>query len=136
VANEAKWASQDFEDIRIDLDSYEQRGLINVEDVDLRLVRNFCDKLKLGHKESIHDGEKETLAFLCGVSGDWRLCAADGAVFRVLGLLGRGEQGISLEEILKEIGLWQDMERHYTKRFREEHTRRGQIECVQDGGCA
>ena len=134
VATEAKWASQDFEDIRIDLDSYEQRGFVNVEDVDLRLVKDFYARLKPGYRESIHDGEKETLAFMCDLTEDWRLCAADGAVFRVLGLLGRGEQGISLEEVLKEIGLWQSMEWQYTKNFREKYTRMGQADSIQGRG--
>lgn len=60
--------------------------------------------------------------------------AADGAVFRVLGLLGKGEQGISLEEILKEVGLHKKVEWEYTKKFREKHTRMGQQDSIQGHG--
>jgi hypothetical protein len=132
VAEEAKWASRELEDIRIDLDFYEQRDLINIEDVDLSLVQNFYDKLKHEYVDSIHDGEKETLSFLYSVSEDWRLCAADGAVFRVLGLHDRAEQGISLEEVLIQIGLSRQLEWQYTEKFREKYTRMGQIDSIQD----
>lgn len=49
-----------------------------------------------------------------------------------MGLLGRGEQGISLEELLDKIGLKQStLEWQYTKAFRQEKTRQGQIEAAQ-----
>ena len=38
VANQAKWASQEFEDIRIDLEPYEQQGLIKIIDLEPTLV--------------------------------------------------------------------------------------------------
>jgi len=131
VANEAKWASQEFEDIRIDLDSYEKQDLINIEDVDLSLVKNFYDRLNRRYKDSVHDGEKETLAFLFHASEDWIVCSSDGAVFRVLGLLGRAEKGISLEEILIQIGLSRELKKQYTKKFREKYTNIGQIDSIQ-----
>lgn len=131
VANEAKWASQEFEDIRIDLEPYAEQELVRIIDVDLSTVKNFYQKFDLKYKVIIHPGEKETLAFLCDSPEDWHVCAADGAVFRVLGLLGKGEQGISLEEILKEVGLYKKVEWKYTKKFREKHTRMGQQDSIQ-----
>lgn len=136
VAEEAQYTSREFEDVCIDLESYAVEDRIVIVDVQLSDIRTFREKFDLTNKVIVHAGELETLAFMLSSLENWRVCAADKAVFRVLGLLGRGERGISLEEILKEIGLWQDMERHYTKKFREEHTRRGQIDCVQDGGFA
>jgi len=56
-------------------------------------------------------------------------------VFRVLGLLSRAEQGISLEEILVKIGLSQSkLEWEYTKKFREKYTLMGQADSIQDKG--
>ena len=52
-------------------------------------------------------------------------------VFRVLGLLGRAEKGISLEEILIQIGLSRVLKKQYTKRFREKYTNLGQIDSIQ-----
>ena len=74
------------------------------------------------------------LAFLYSSSVDWLVCAADGAVFRVLGMLGKSEQGISLEEVLKQIGLYRNIEWQYTKKFREHYTRLGQKDFIQERG--
>jgi hypothetical protein len=63
------------------------------------------------------------------------LCSSDGAVFAVLGLLGRAEQGISLEEVFAQIGFSQSgLEWQYTKKFREKYTRMGKINSIQDKG--
>lgn len=135
VANQAKWASQEFEDICIDLEPYEEQGRIKIVDVESSVVKTFYDKFNLRYKAIIHPGEKETLAFLCNSCKDWLVCAADKAVFRVLGLLGRTERGISLEEILQDIGLSRSsLEAEYTKKYRDKWTRMGQIDSVQDQG--
>jgi hypothetical protein len=134
VANEAKWASGESEDVCINLEQYEKQGLIKIIDVDLSVVKTFYDKFDLQYKESLHDGEKETLAFLCGSREDCKVCSADGAVFRTLGLLGKSEQGISLEEVLNKIGLSRNLEWEYTKRFREKYTHIGRADSIQDKG--
>jgi hypothetical protein len=134
VADEAKYASLEFEDIRIDLESNENQGLISVIDVDIQVVKNFYDKFDLLYKAIIDPGEKETLAFLYNSSEDWFVCAADKAVFRVLGLLGLGNKGVSLEEILEEVGLQRNMRLQYTKNFREKWTQIGQVDSIQERG--
>lgn len=134
IANEAKYASQRFEDIRIDLESYEKQKLIKIVDIELSIAKTFYDKFNLLYKAIIHDGEKETLAFLCNSSENWLVCAADKAVFRVMGWLGRGDQCISLEEIFEKIGLSRKLDWKYTKKFREHYTRMGQIESIQGKG--
>jgi len=135
VADEAKWASQEFQDISIDLEHYEEQNLIKIIDVELSVIGTFYDKFNLTYKDNIHDGEKETLAFLCDSPENWSVCSADRAVFRILGFLGRVEQGISLEEILEKIGLSrQNLEWKYTKKFREKYTYMGQVDSIQDKG--
>ena len=130
VAEEAKYASQEFQDIRIDLIPYEEKGLIRIVDVEFSAIKTFLDKLPPSY--IIHDGEKETLAFMFNSPEGWKVCAADKAVFSVLGTLGKSEQGISLEEILVKIGLSQNLGgRQYTKKFREKYTGLGQIESIQ-----
>jgi len=116
------------------LQSYEDSGLINIIDLETSAVKAFHDKFNAHYKAIIHPGEKETLAFLHGSSEKWLVCAADGAVFRVLGLLGKGEQGISLEEVLGKVGLSQNLEEQFTKQFREKYTRMGQADSIQDKG--
>lgn len=133
VADQAKWASQEFEDIPIDLESYKDQ--VNIFDIDTSLAKAFLDRFNEIYKAEIHDGEKETLAFLCNSSEKWPLCSGDHVVYRVLGLLGRGEQSISLEEILEKIGLPQtSLEKKYTKKFCEKWTQKGQIDFVQGQG--
>jgi len=135
VANEAKWASRELEDVRIDLSSYEQGRLIQVIDSDSSLVKTFYDRFDLQYRVEIDDGEKEILAFLCGSEEKWLACSADHVVFRVLGLLGKADQGISLQEILDSVGLSKtNLEPEYTKSFREKWTRKGQTDSVQDKG--
>ena len=120
---------------QINLKPYEEHGLVEIIDVKPSLVKSFHDIFDLRYKADIHDGEKETLAFLCDSPENWRVCSADGAVFKVLGVLGKGEYGVSLEEVLKEVGLSQsDLEWKYTKRFREKFTSAGQVDSIQGRG--
>ncbi|MHC4476593.1 MAG: hypothetical protein ACYTEL_13165 [Planctomycetota bacterium] len=74
------------------------------------------------------------MAFSCTSEDGWLICAADKAVFRVLGFLGKADRGISLEEVLQKIGLSQpNLEWEYTKKFREKYTNLGQVDAVQEG---
>jgi hypothetical protein len=130
--NEALYTEDGTE--QIDLRSYEEQDLINIFDVETSTVKTFHDKFDQVCKVDIHPGEEELLAFLCNSSEDWLVCASDGAVFRILGVLGRSEQGISLEEILKEIGLCKELEWQYTKKFRQRYTHFGQEDFIQDRG--
>jgi len=135
VAAETKYASRELKDIRIDLEPYEQRGLIRVVDLDVSRLKAFYDRFDLEYKAVIDPGEHEILAFLCDSDERWLACSADCAVFRVLGLLGRADQGISLQEVLEDIGLSRSsLERQYTKSFREQWTQKGQADSIQDRG--
>lgn len=134
--DEVVFAGSDFEKEFIDygLHTYEKQGLITIVDVELAVVRKFYEAFTERYKQIIHPGEKETLALLCDSDSNWLLCAADGAVFRVLGLLGKSEQGISLEEVLERIGLARRLENQFTKRFRQRYTSLGAVDAIQDAG--
>ena len=134
VADEAKWASQERQDICIDLESYEREGRIRMVDVELTVINAFRDKFDPLYKAAIHDGEKETLAFLDSSPEGWLVCAADAAVFRVLGILGKAEQGVSLEEVLGQVGLGRSVEWKYSERFRRKYTSLGQADSIQGQG--
>jgi len=137
VDNEAKWASREFEDVRIDLAPYEKKGLLRIFDCDVAAVWSFYSKLSRAYKDRIDadDGEVATLEFLLSSSEKWVLCSADGPVFRLMGFLGKSQQGISLEEILKQIGLLpRNLEWEFTKKFREKYSRTGQADYIQGKG--
>ncbi len=137
VANQAKLASREFEDIPIDLNPYKEAGLIKIFDTDLAEVTIFLGKFSSYLSQiDIHSGEQETLVFLINSAENWLICAADGAVFRFLGTIGKTEQGISLEEILEQIGLAKKLEWKYTKRFREKYSHMGQVDSIQGQGLA
>lgn len=127
--NEVVFASKGDDKEYIDLMSYERQ--INIVDVEPSAVIAFYNKFDLLYKDIIDPGENETLAFLDTSSENWRVCAADHAVFRILGLLGKAEHGVSLEEVLRDIGLSRKLEWQYTKKFREKYTNMGQIDSIQ-----
>jgi hypothetical protein len=75
--------------------------------------------------EKLDPGEAESLAYLLGESDECRLCSADKIVYRVLGGLRRPDQGVSLDEVLEQIGLGRKLENEFTKAYREEWTKKG-----------
>jgi hypothetical protein len=111
------------------LKSYEEKGLIRIIEVQTSVIIELIKPLR-GHYD-IHAGEDETLAFLLGSAEPWKVCAADGAVFSVLGFLGKAGQGISLEEVLSEIGLGRALGWKFSKKFREKYTKLGEIDAIQ-----
>jgi hypothetical protein len=134
IVDEAKWASRDIEDVRIDLEGDERDGRIHIVDVELAVAKAFYDKFDLSYQAVLHDGEKETLAFLCGSTEEWLVCAADKAVFKILGAIGKSERGVSLEKVLSGIGLGRELEWPYTEKFRLRYTHLGQADSIQDQG--
>lgn len=131
---EVVFASKGYDKEYIDLRIYEIQGQIRIVDVESSTVTTFYNKFDQLYKAIIDPGENETLAFMHTSSDDWLICAADHVVFRVLALLGKSEQGISLEEVLNSIGLSQQLEWQYTKKFREKYTRMGQTDSIQGIG--
>ena len=134
VADEAKWASQDYGDLQIDLEAEEAKGHIHIVDVEVSTVKAFYEKFDPSYQIILHDGEKETLAFLYTSTEKWLVCAGDKAVFKTLGVMGLSEQGISLEKILADIGLGRQMDWPYTEKFRLQYTRQGQTDSILDRG--
>jgi len=134
--DEVVFASKGYDKEYIDfgLKPWEEKGLIKIIEMESSQVKVFHEKSNLEGRYRIDPGEEESLAFLCNSTKDWKLCTTDGAAFSVLGFLGKGDQGISLEEILQEIGLSQNIEREYTKKFREKWTHKGQVDSIQSQG--
>jgi hypothetical protein len=85
----------------------------------------FRDSFDPSYLEKLDDGETESLAFLVNSAEQYLICSADRIVYRVLGNLKRSEQGISLEEILKDIGLGVPLPRQFTKAYRKQCTGMG-----------
>lgn len=123
------WRDKQGTPHEIDLTNYIKEGKINCVDVPVPVVDSFFSKFGPTYLDRIDPGEADSLAFLYHSNENWRIASADGIVFKILGCLGRSEQGISLEEITQQIGLTCKFDKHYTKDFRVSLTKQGQ----QDG---
>lgn len=75
--------------------------------------------------QKLDDGETESLCYCLEQGEPHRLCSADAIVFKVLSLMDRSEQGVSLEEVLRTAGLSRVLPRQFTKAFREQNQSRG-----------
>jgi hypothetical protein len=126
--------SEGLEYIDFPFEQAAEKGLIKIVDVSPSEVKSFDDKFKITPKYLMHPGEDETLAYFLKTTGDYAVCAADKVVFIILGLIGKGEQGISLEELLNAIGLGRSIEWRFTKKFREKYTAAGRMDAAQGQG--
>ena len=127
-------SEQDEYGYDIDLSPMITAGAITVFDVSVSDLKTFRDQFDLLYLGELDDGEAESLAYLVRQSPDFLISSGDAIVYRVLGNLNRGEQGISLEEILQKLGLGRVVHNPYTKRFREQYTRQGQQDMVRGRG--
>ncbi|MEX2118689.1 MAG: hypothetical protein WD847_03690 [Pirellulales bacterium] len=63
------------------------------------------------------------------------ISSGDAIVYRVLGRLNRSDQGTSLEEILRQVGLQRgQLPWSCTKTFRERYTKEGEVDAIQGTG--
>lgn len=88
-------------------------------------LSEFRSSFDPSYFEKLDDGETESLAHLINSTERFLICSADKIVYRILGNLNRSEQGISLEEILQQVGLGVALPRPFTKSYRKECTARG-----------
>ncbi|MEZ6081248.1 MAG: hypothetical protein R3C56_37935 [Pirellulaceae bacterium] len=110
-------------------------GAVARFEMSLRDVERFRQSFDKPYADGIHDGEAESLAYLfANPQHNWLISSGDAIVFKVLGNCGRGEQGISLEEILGSLGLSKKLDWQFTKEFREKNTRIGQQDRIQGRG--
>jgi len=118
----------------IDLRPHMQDGRVTVFDVAPSELAAFRSEFDLTYLERLDLGEAESLAYLMNAAEQYLICSADSIVYRVLGNLNRGDQGISLEEVLQQIGLGRRVSRQFSKAFRETWTKKGSQECIRGTG--
>jgi hypothetical protein len=118
----------------IDLQAEIQRGKIQCKDVPLDKIRQFKKIFDPSYFDRLDPGEVESLALLFESEQKWLICSADAIVFKVLGRLGRSQQGISLEEILQQTGLAKKIGWKFSKQFREKYTWQGEKDSITGTG--
>ncbi len=118
---------QDDQGLRHDFDlgEYARSGKISVFDVGQPELTAFRAQFDPTYFERLDPGETESLVYLLNSKDACLICSADTIVYRVLGNLNRGEQGISLEEVLQKIGLARELTWPFTRAFREKYTKKG-----------
>lgn len=120
---------QDF-----DLEPYVQDGRIAVFDMQASEAARFYAQFDPSYMARLDDGETASLAYLSKCSEACWICSADSIVYRVLGNLNRAEQGISLEEVLQQVGLGRPLEPQFTRAHRERWSGRGWQEGIRGSG--
>lgn len=131
---EAKFYRGSEADEIIDLSNDITKGRIRVFDQTPTEVKQFFDRFDLVYLASLDPGEAESLAYLMQSKDTYLISSGDAIVFRVLGLLNRSDQGISLEEVLQKVGLGRSVSKQYTKQFRERFAREGEQDAVRGRG--
>jgi hypothetical protein len=134
VVREAQYFEGDAGHEAIDLTSYIESKRITSVGMTGSDVAKFRDGFSSDYLERIDPGEAESLAFLLSSNDPCQICSADAIVYRILGRLNRGEQGISLEEILHRTGLSTAVPHQYRRAFREHWTQEGQQDMIRSRG--
>ena len=110
----------------IDLNKYEAGKQIVVHEVSLAETEPLRKQFGQDILEKLDPGEAELLAILYNNSFDeYKICSADKIVFRVLGALRLSEQGVSLEEVFRTVGITHAVGQAYSKKYREQYSRKG-----------
>jgi hypothetical protein len=73
VANQAQYASQELEDVRVDLQPYEDNGLISIFDSEPSTVRTFYEQFSQLYRAIIHSGKRRR-SHSCAIPQGIGLC--------------------------------------------------------------
>ncbi len=128
------WIDAEGDRQEIDLSADIEAKRISVFELDAVELTNFLEQFDAFYKAEIDPGEQESIAWMMRSKEEYLFCSADLAVYRILGRLGRGEQGLSLEEILQKIGFTTRLESRFSKTVRVRLTKEGQQDMVRQRG--
>jgi hypothetical protein len=132
---EAQFFEKDGETHSIDLADDIATARVRVFEVSLADLSRFLGQFDAIYVGELDPGETEALAYLTQSADSFLISSGDAIVYRVLGRLNLGEQGISLEEILSRVGLSQKkLPWACQKKFREMYTRLGETDAIQGKG--
>jgi len=103
---------------------------ISISAEDLKIFSQQFDRVFEGE---LHSGEKEALKILQD-NNDFLFCTCDKAAIKAIALLGKKEQGISFEKLLKSSGLTKKIELKHTEKYFRKYLDEGSIMRIQSCG--
>lgn len=127
VVDEAHFFERDGDRFPIDWEEMVRAGSVEIRAMTATEVQTYCNRFDPTYYEKLDPGEAESLALL-ERDTDARICSADKIVWRVLGNTNQAERGVSLEEILRQVGLTKALPERFSKAFREKWCKAGSVE--------
>ncbi len=127
IQDEAKFYSREYDKVMINLPELVDSGELKEVDPKVSQVNKVTEKFDELFSEQLHEGEIDLLAHLLSIEDESTgFCSADRVALEALAMLGLGDLGISLEEILRIIGYQKsDINSEYTQAYLEE--------CLEEG---
>jgi len=101
--------------------------------VSAKELNEFRNKFERFIEEELDPGEKEALKIL-NDRGDCKFCTCDKVAIKVTALLGKKEQGLSFENLLRKSGLTKRLEYRHTEKYFKKHLEEGSILHIQRFG--
>lgn len=135
VVEESMYFEKEDQREVVDLSNDIDTSKITVFDVGTNDSKRFLAKFDRTYAEKLDAGELESLVYLDQSGEQLWLASGDAIVYKVLGLLSRTDQGISLEEALQRVGLGvANLPWSCKKAFREKYTAEGQQDFIRGRG--
>lgn len=135
VVGESNFYEVDGQRHDIDISDDIKEGRVRVFHTELATIKAFRDQFDPIYVGGLDEGETEALAYLFDSNETFLISSGDAIVYRVLGRLNRSDQGLSLEEVLKQVGLQRgSLPWSCTKKFREQYTKEGEVHAIQGAG--
>jgi hypothetical protein len=135
VSTEAHFYEDDDGDAQhFDLNEDAEAGRVTVFDIEASKLDAFFAQFDRAYLAKLDPGESESLAFLLSSEDPCLICSADAIVYRVLGNIEKRDLGVSLEEVLRRIGLSRSLAWQFSKGFREKWMKNGFDECLRGIG--
>lgn len=111
----------------LDLRTLITSGKLQEIEATAKEMASLIDAFDKSFTDALHDGEVEALALIQQQRvGDALYCSCDGVALKALAMIGRAEQGISMEALLQRIGHAKSMKRQFSEKFFQEKIAEGQ----------
>jgi hypothetical protein len=134
VAGEAQFIEGDSGRQYVDLNSLVVAGQVTICRASITEIKAFRERFDRDYFSRLDLGEAESLTILLQEKAEYRICSADGIVFKILGNLRKPDLCVSLEKALSDVGFGRSLDWQYTEEFRERYLQAGSIDRIQGRG--